>query len=517
MDCRFLTMRQIFEILRLHSAGFKIADINKSAGVSHKAIRSYISKATALNISYEDIRNLPYEEVYKKFFPNYNTNGRTKIQPDWSYIHQEMQKKNVTLQLLWDEFISQHLDGCGYSQFCVHYDEWKNKLDLSMRQTHKLGEKSFVDYAGHTIPITNQFTGEVKPAQIFVSTLGASNYTFVYAAWTQSLADWIDCHIRMFEYFGGVTEIVVPDNLKSGVNKACRYEPEINKTYQDFAEHYGVIVIPTRARKPQDKAKVEVSVQIVERWILAALRNRTFFSLDELNKEIARLLEILNSKQFKKLLGSRKQIFEEKEKQYLRPLPKERYEICEWKKAKVNIDYHIELEGHYYSVPYKYVKQEVEICYSKKVLSVLLNNEVIAKHQRNNNERARHSTIKEHMPQAHQEYGEWSPTRIINWAGTIGENTKVLVEEILQKKFHPAQGYRTALGIIRLEKPYGKERVENASKRAIRIGAYSYKSMEAILKNNLDKKEIEDQRKEENKVLPQHGNIRGVDYYLKGK
>ncbi len=514
MNCKFLTMRQITEILRLHSNGCKISDIHRACGVSHKAVRSYIAKAAAFNISYKDISELSYDEVYKLFFPENSSSEKLKTQPDWNYIHKEMQKKSVTLQLLWEEFIEQHPEGCGYSQFCFHYYEWKKKLDLSMRQTHKLGEKCFVDFAGQTVGITNQYTGEIKCAQIFVATLGASNYTFAYAVWSQSLLDWIDCHVRMLEYFSGVPEVIVPDNLKSGVNKPCRYEPEINRTYHDFAMHYNVAVIPARVRKPQDKGKVEVSVQIVERWILAALRNHIFFSLDELNKEISILLEKLNKRPFKKLPGSRYQIFEEKEKKCLKPLPLERYELCEWKKARVNIDYHIELDGHYYSVPYKYVREEVELCFSKSIVSVLKNNKVIARHPRSN-DKGKHTTIKEHMPKSHQEYGDWSPTRIINWAQSIGPSTRNLVEKLLLSRKYPATAYRSAMGIISLSKRYGKERSENAAKRALSFGAYSYRSIESILKNNLDKKEH--QKTEDNysgKVIPFHRNIRGREAFV---
>ncbi len=515
MNCRFLTMRQITEILRLYSNGYKVSDIHKACGVSHKAVRSYITKACALNISYKDIANKHYDEVHKLFFPNSDIFTRTKPQPDWNYIHQEMQKKNVTLQLLWEEFIESHPDGCGYSQFCFHYYGWKKKLDLSMRQNHKLGKKCFVDFAGDAIPITNQYTGEIKFAQIFVATLGASNYTFACAVWSQSLPDWIDSHVRMLEYFSGVPEVIVPDNLRSGVNKACRYEPEINRTYHDFAMHYNVAVIPARVRKPQDKAKVEVSVQIVERWILATLRNHTFFSLDELNKEISILLEKLNNKPFQKLPGSRKQIFEEKERKCLKPLPLERYELCEWKKARVNIDYHIELDRHYYSVPYQYVREEVEVCYSKRVVSVLKGGKVIARHGRSN-EKGRHTTIKEHMPKKHQGYGDWSPTRIINWAKSVGLNTAELVEKLLLSRKHPQTAYRSAMGIISLSKRYGKERTENAATRALVFGAYSYKSMESILRRGLEKKELKKDTNHSEKVIPFHKNIRGKEFFVSG-
>lgn len=515
MDERFLTMRRIIEILRLSEEGIKKTEIKRASGASFKAIRSYIAKASALNLAYSNILHLSEEEVYKLFFPAYGRTIKSKPQPEWNYIHSEMQKKNVTLQLLWEEFLRQNQDGCGYSQFCFHYENWKKKnINLSMRQSHKPGEKCFVDYAGHTIPITNQDTGEVRYAQIFVCTLGASNYTFANATWTQSLPDWIDSHIKAFEYFGGVPEIAVIDNLKSGVNKSCRYEPEINKTYHDFAMHYGIVVVPTRARKPKDKAKVEVAVQIVERWILACLRNQTFFSLSELNTEISRLLEKLNSKQFKKLNTSRKQLFEEKEKPLLKQLPERLYELCEWKKARVNIDYHIELNDHYYSVPYKHVSEEVELCFNSKIVSIYRKNIQIALHARRY-EKGKYSTLMEHMPKAHQEYLKWDPTRIINWAGNIGPNTKALIQKLLESKQHPAQGYRSAIGIIRFEKVYGKERMENAAKRALTYRGYSYHSIKSILKKGLDKEEIKVQIKErqDRKIISIHENIRGPEYF----
>lgn len=507
-------MRKIKEVLRLSESGINISQIREVTSLSRDTIRAYLSASKSANVKYIEIQNLSLNEISLKLFPSTNSLlFERKPQPDWNYIHKEMQKKSVTRQLLWDEFIEQNPDGIRYSQFNYHYNQWKKQnINLSMRQEHKLGEKCFVDFAGDTIPITNQYTREIKKAQIFVCTLGASNYTFACAVHTQSLSDWIDCHIKAFEYFCGVPEIVVVDNLKSGVNKTCRYEPEINKTYHDFALHYKVAVIPARVRKPQDKGKVEVSVQIVERWILASLRNRTFFSLEELNKEISILLEKLNNKPFKKLPGSRYQIFEEKERKCLKPLPSERYEYCEWKKARVNIDYHIELDGHYYSVPYKYVREEVEACFSKRVVSVYKDNKQIAYHIRNHN-KGRHTTVLEHMPKSHQEYLSWTPSRIINWAATIGENTKLLVERVINSKSHPAIGFRSALGIIRLEKIYGKERVENAGKRALYFKAYSYQSMKSILKKGLDQKEVEKKKEEERKIIDIHENIRGANYY----
>lgn len=520
MAQRRKSMREIKEVLRLHESGIDKSKISSITGVSRKTVRSYLTYAHSISLKYSDVQNLSESEIYSKLFPVSNTCDKSKPQPGWDYIHKEMQKKGVTKLLLWQEFIEKNNCGLGYSRFCHYYREYLKTLDLSMRQTHKLGEKCFVDYAGHTINITNQFTGEIKKAQIFVCVLGTSNYTFSCATWTQSLSDWIDSHIKAFEYFGGVPEIVVVDNLKSGVTKSCRYEPEINKTYHDFAMHYGVVIMPTRARKPKDKAKVENAVLVVERWILACLRNHTFFSLDELNTEILRLLEKLNSKQFKKLKTSRKQIFQEDEKSVLKALPQNRFEFTEWKKVIVNIDYHVELDSHYYSVPYQYVGEKVDICYTKTTVSIFKNNKLLARHPRSNH-KGRHTVIKEHMPQAHQEYNQWTPTRIISWATSIGENTGSLVNHLIKAKEHPALAYRQALGIIRFAKRYGNERLENASTRALLLKAYSYQSIKSILEKGLDKNPLEVDRQEintqskTNKVVQSinHENIRGAEYF----
>jgi transposase len=432
-----------------------------------------------------------------------------KPQPDWTVIHEELRKKSVTLQLLWEEYKVQHPEGYQLTQFCEYYSRWRKKLDLSMRQTHKAGEKMFVDYAGQTVPVTDPQTGVVREAEIFVAVLGASNYTFSEATWDQSLASWTGSHVHAFEYFEGVPEIVVPDNLQSGVSKACRYEPDLNPAYHDMAVHYGTAVIPTRVRRPKDKAKVEAGVQIVERWILAALRNRTFFSLRDLNEAIAQLLEKLNARPFKKLEGSRRSWFEKIERPALRALPETPYALAEWKKARVNIDYHIELEGHYYSVPYGLVHEEVDARYTRTCVEIFFRGKRIASHLRDQR-RGRHSTQREHMPKSHQHYLEWTPSRILSWAGQIGEATGKLAERILEIRQHPEQGYRSCLGILRLGKCYGPERLEAASKRALAIGASSYKSIRSILENGLDREAMPENLPA---LKTQHPNLRGRDYY----
>lgn len=397
-----------------------------------------------------------------------------------------------------------------YSWFCDKYRHWLGQRDLSMRQTHRAGEKLYVDYAGHTVPVVDEATGEIRPAQIFVAVLGASNYTYAEATWTQALPDWIGSHQRTFEFLDGVPEIVVPDNLRSGVSKAHRYEPDINPTYQDMATHYGVAIIPTRVRKPQDKAKVEVGVQIVERWILAALRNQTFFSLTELNQAIQALLIQFNQRAFKKLPGSRIEVFESIDKPVLKSLPLRPYEYAEWKKVRVHIDYHVDIKGHYYSVPYTLVKQQLDARVTDNIVGVFHKGQRVASHPRSW-QKGRHSTIKAHMPESHRRYGEWSPQRFTQWAHKIGPETGRVITACLNDRRHAEQGFRSCLGILRLAKTYSNQRLEAACQMALLLGTHRYKSIESILKHGLDEKPVD---QEEAATLPQqHENIRGADYY----
>ena len=422
----------------------------------------------------------------------------------------ELKRKGVTLFLLWEEYKSTHPNGFQYSWFCQHYRAYAGKLDLVMRQTHRAGETMFVNYAGQTVPVVNRDTGELREAQIFVAVLGASSYTFARASWTQSLPDWIDAHCRAFTFFGGVTDTLVPDNLKAGVTHPHRYEPDLNPTYADMAAHYGVAVLPTRVAKPRDKAKVEVAVQVVERWILARLRHQTFFSLDELNRAIAELLVSLNERTFKKLPGSRRSLFEQLERPALSSLPATPYVFATWKKVRVNIDYHIEVERHYYSVPYQLVKLQLDARISAHTVELFHRAKRVASHRRSNLP-ARHTTVVEHMPRPHREYAEWTPKRLIDWARQSGPHTAQLVSHILSSRRHPQQGFRSCLGILRLAKTYSKERLEAACHRALTIGATTYKSVESILKHNLDSQPLP---KPAASSLPiTHDNLRGPDYF----
>jgi transposase len=508
---REISMRKIMEILRLGlTRSLSNREIARSLCVSHATVAKYITLAGKAGLTYDKAKDMD-DSVLLSFLEKDKAPLRKKVypDPDWNYIYAELRKKGVTLELLWQEYKNVYPDGYQHTQFSEHYRRWKEKLSPTMYQVHKAGEKMFVDYAGHTVPIHDRLTGAIRQAQVFVAVLGASNYTYSEATYDQSLPNWIGSHLRTFEYFGGVTGAVIPDNLKSGVSKASRYEPDINPTYHDMAVHYGTAIMPARAGKPKDKAKAEVGVQIVERWILASLRNRKFFSLAELNEAIRELLVKLNEKPFKKLAGCRKEWFERIEKPALMKLPEVPYIFAEWKKSTVNIDYHIDVNGHYYSVPYLLSRQEMDVRYTAHTVEIFFKGNRVASHVRDD-VRGRHSTINEHMPKSHREYLEWSPSRIINWAKTIGVSVAEVVETILNTRGYPEQGYRSCLGILRLAKRYSPERLEAACKRAIAIRGCRYKSIESILKNGLDKYLLQDKSPQ---PVVLHENIRGGGYF----
>jgi transposase len=359
--------------------------------------------------------------------------------------------------------------------------------------------------------VQDPVSGVIREAQLFVATLGASNYTYAYASYSQDLPSWIKAHVNAFDFFGGVPEIIIPDNLKSGVTKPCYYEPDINPTYLDMANHYGTAIIPARIGKPKDKAKVESAVGFAERWIIAALRNHTFFSLQELNKAIAEKLTELNNRNFQKMEGSRRSLFEAIDKPALKQLPQSPYEYALWKKHRVNVDYHITVDNHHYSVPYQLVKEQVDVRLTATTVEILFKNKRVASHPRSYI-KWQHTTLAEHMPKAHQKYLEWSPSRIINWAGQNGPQTAALVAKILESRKHPEQGFRSCLGIMRLAKHYSPQRLEAACARALILKAYSYKNVKSILQNGLDRQPWP---QDVNAIKPvQHYNIRGKDYYL---
>ena len=512
MPTKRLTMRKIREILRLkYDCKLTFAQIATSCGIGRTTVSDYLKRFEASPLGWPlspDVDDIQLEHL---LFPSarlHQTPERSNI--DWQYIHSELRRKGVTLMLLWQEYKEQHPDGYQYSQFCHLYRTWTGRIDPVMRQIHRAGEKMFVDYAGHTLAVHDPLSKTIREAQIFIAVLGASNFTYAEATWTQTLPDWIASHGRAYEYIGGVPEVTVPDNLKSGVKTPCFYEPEINPTYLDLARHYGTAIIPTRVARPKDKAKVEVAVQIVERFILARLRNQTFFSLQQLNEAIFDLLTELNNKPFQKLPDSRRSAFLAIDKPALSPLPQTSYEFAEWKKARVNVDYHIEVQRHYYSVPHALIKKQVDVRMTSNTIECFYNNKRVASHIRNDR-KGWHTTVKEHMPKSHQKMAEWTPERFIRWAKKIGPQTTQLIMAVLSSRPHPQQGFRSALGILRMGKSYGDHRLEAACKRALIIGSSSYRSVASILKHGLDQKAVARTSNEKSAIL--HANVRGSKYY----
>ena len=512
MPAERLTMRKIREVFRLKfDCKISHRQIAKSCNIARSTVAEYLFRFQQAALNWPlpvDIDDNQLEQLLYPQLPAVPADQRAV--PDWSYIHRQLRHKSVTLMLLWQEYKELYPQGYQYSQFCHLYRQWTRQIDPVMRQEHRAGETLFVDYAGQTMPVYDLHANQMREAQIFVAVLGASNYTYAEATWSQSLPDWIASHSRAFTFFTGVAQIVVPDNLKSGVNKACFYEPDINPTYLDMAHYYDTVVIPGRVRKAKDKAKVEVGVQVVERWILARLRNHQFFSLRQLNQTIAELLIKLNSTAFQKLPGCRKQMFEALDKPALKPLPLQPYAYAEWKIAGVNIDYHIEVDFHYYSVPYQLIGKKIDVRITENTIECFYKSKSVASHIRSYL-KGRHTTLPEHMPKSHQQWAKWSPQRFINWAAKIGPHTAELIEVILNSRKHPQQGFRSCMGILRLAKSYDDRRLEAACRRALAIGGTSYKSVASILKYNLDQKPLTGQTSTEGAI--NHNNIRGAHYY----
>ena len=463
-------MRKIREVLRLaFGVGLALRKIECSMRISHATASSYVARARAADLSWPLPESLDDTALERLLFPKPAPSGDVRPLPDWAHIHKELRRKSVTKMLLWIEYKRANPDGYQFSRLYELYSEWAGKVDLVMRQDHRAGEKLFVDYAGQAVPIVDRRTGEILfEAQIFVAVMGASNYSYSEATRTQTLPDWIGAHVRAFTFFNGVTEIVVPDNLKSGITKPCRYEPDINPTYHAMAAHYGTVVIPARVRKPKDKAKAEAGVLLVERWILAALRNHTFWSLAELNEAIRGLLTRLNERRFQKLPGNRREMFETLDRPALLPLPTTPYTFEEWSYAHVGIDYHVQVDGHYYSVPYALVKKKVDIRMTATTVEVLFKHNRVASHVRSFL-KGKHTTLPEHMPSSHRRYAEWTPERILRWAATVGPETAGHVAAIMEHRTHPEQGFRSALGIMRLAKEYDNDRLEAACTRVLSL------------------------------------------------
>ena len=504
-------MRHVKDILRLKLER-KLGNrpIARSLGVSRNTIRLTVRRAAKAGVGWPLPPDLTDQALEDLLFPVPTPNAPKPL-PDWKVVHQELQdhrKLNLTLTQIWFEYKTQHPDGYQYSAFCRFYNDWLARRDLVMRQSHKAGDKLFVDYADGLF-LVDPASGELVPTQLFVAVWGASTFTYAEASLSQSLPDWIGAHVRAFQYFTVVPRLLVPDNLKSGVLEASLYEPTLNSSYQDMADHYGTAVLPARPRRPRDKAKVENGVLVAKRWILAVLRHRIFHSLAEMNAAIRELLEKLNDRPLRKIPKSRRQLFEELDRPAALPLPDRPYEFAEWKRAKVNIDYHIEIDRHYYSVPCRLVHESVDAKLTASTVEILFKGERVAAHPRSHFP-GRHTTTPAHMPLAHQKHADWSPSRLIRWAAQVGPQTAALVQAVFDSRPHPEQGYRSVLGMMRLAKSVGNERFEAASARALAYRLTSYRAVQRILDGGHDKLPL---RASSRPALPRHHNIRGGTYY----
>lgn len=518
MPAERTSMRIIKDVLRLRfEAQLSQRQIARSLKIGLGTVSLHLNRAKAAGLSWPLPPEMDDQQLERRLFPNQLPSTQAGfVEPDYAHIHAELKHKGVTKMLLWEEYKHVHGDsGYQYSQFCQRYRDWVGTLKRSMRQIHKAGEKLFIDYAGQTIPIVNPDTGEISAAQIFIATWGASNYTYAEATRSQTKADWIQSHINAFNFFGGVSEILVPDNLRSAVTKACRYEPVINSSYQHMANHYRTAIIPARPYRPKDKAKAENAVLVVERWILARLRHQQFFTLAELNQHIRFLLEDLNTRPFKKLPGNRRSQFELLDKPAMRALPATAYHYTECKLVRINIDYHFEYDKHFYSVPHHLVKHQVEVQATRDGLAVLFKGKQVARHARSYRQ-GTYTTDPNHMPQAHRKHDTWSPGRLQNWAARLGPNVLLLTKDMLVRKAHPEQAYRGCLGLLNLSRQYDNERLDKACARAMTIGSPYLRSVKSILKQGIDQLDLplnEQHTTHEDSRCDDHDNIRGPQYY----
>lgn len=507
-----LSMRKIREILQLRW-GEKLSqrDVARSVKVSPATVFDCVSRARVAGLGWPLPETLDDGALEALLYPLPACAAAfPRTVPDWHIVQNELKRKGVTRQLLWEEYKQEHPnDGYQYSQFCELFKQYKGELDVVLRQDYRAGEKAFVDYSGDGIPIVDPGTGEVSEAPLFVAVLAASSFTYVEAFPSQQLRYWIAGHIHAYEYFKGVPQITIPDNPKTAVLRACWYDPDLNQTYREMARYYNTAIIPARPRKPRDKAKVECAVLIAQRWVLAALRNHTFFNIEQANEAIWSKLEELNDRTFQKLDGSRRELYLQLDLPALRALPSSRYEYADWSRPKVAIDYHVDVQGHYYSVPYTLAHKKLEARATGTTVEVFFKGRRVASHIRSY-VKGKHTTLKEHMPPSHQRYLEWSPSRIISWASKVGPTASTMCEKIMQSRAHVEQGYRACLGLMRLGKVYGNERLERACERALTVGATSYKSVESILKRGLDGQPLITGAEPKS---VEHDNVRGPDYY----
>lgn len=509
-----LPMRQIREILRQKLVlGHSHREIARSVGKSAGVVGSTTKRAELSKLSWAAIEELSDEALEERLYGPRTAGRSPRPLPDPAALHVELRRPGVTLELLHLEYLERHPDGYRYTKFCEVYRNWLQRHRPVMRQVHVAGEALFVDYSGTKLSYGEPATGEVVEVELFVAVLGASNYTYAEATRTQRVQDFVGSHVRAFEFFGGVPRKLVPDQLKSAVQGACLYEPSVQRTYEELARHYGTAVVPARPAHPRDKAKVEVAVQVVQRWIVARLRHRVFSSLGEINASVALLLDELNRRTMRVFGKSRRELFETLERGALAPMPAHRFECAEWKSATVNIDYHIAYDNHYYSVPHALIHERVEARATATVVEIFHRGVRITSHERSY-VRGKHSTHAEHMPAAHQKHATWTPSRLITWGKTIGPSTGALVEAILEGRRHPEHGYRSCLGLLRLGKRYGEARLEAACARALVAGARSYRHVESMLKHGLDRAPLPTEGGDAaSRPSGVHENVRGPGYY----
>jgi len=505
-------MRKIKDVLRLRAAGYSARRIADSLGLGRTSARNYLERAEKAGLSWPDVADLDEDALEHRLFGREaRPEGHRFVEPDWTEVNQELKRPSVTLRLLWEEYRARYPDdGYAYSAYCQHYREWVKRLSPSMRQRHVAGEKVFVDYSGVRMEVTDPTTGTRRPVELFVAVLGASNYTYAEASWSQTLPDWIGAHVRAFEFFGGVPALIVSDNLKSAVVRACFHEPGVNRSYTDLARHYQTAILPARPYKPKDKAKAEGGVLLVQRWIVARLRNRVFFSLEEMNAAIREELTRLNARVSRHLGASRQQVFKQLDQPALIPLPPTRHVHADWRSVTVGADYHIRILDHYYSVPYGLVRAALWVRITASTIEAFQGGKRVASHQRAGPGDGRDTTVKAHMPAKHRHYAEMTAEKVQTDAQKVGPNVATLVEVILRNKPRPEQGIRACVGVLKLKRGSGPERLDAACARALALNACSLKSVTSILKNRLETQPVE--------AMPEaptiaHANIRGANYF----
>jgi transposase len=503
-------IRQTLQLLA--DSGLSMRQVAAALGISKTTVSEIALYARDAGVDWPLASTLSDDDLQARLYPPPRPRSSTRLEPDYAALHQELKRPGVTLQLLWEEYRA----GAGaqayrYSAYCEKYRTWAKRLKRSMRQIHPGGERLFVDYAGQTLPVIDAATGEIRRAQVFVAVLGASNYTYACATWQQTAADWVGAIIDTLAFIGGVPRLLVPDQPRALIANPDAYEPVTARLMQELGEHYGIAVLPARPGRPQDKAKVEVGVQVVERWILARLRHRRFFTLAEVNQAMRQLLAELNLRAFKKLPGCRRSAFEALDAPALAPLPAVAMVLAQFKPARVNIDYHVAFEGHHYSVPHQHVGQAVELRITGTTLEVLLRRQRIAAHARSA-QAGGFTTVAEHMPASHREHRQWTPAKLISWGERIGAATGAVVRWQMEHRPHPEQGYRSCLGLMRLAREFGPQRLEAACARAQSIRAPHYRSVKSILECGLDRQDSS-LLGGATSPMPSHDNVRGPGYY----